>query len=296
MITINYRGIQQFILVICSLLVFGNLGAQTSFDKEGHRGCRGLMPENTIPAMKKALLLGVNTLELDLHISKDGQVLISHDPYISASIALHPDGSEIKKKEEKSLVLYQLNYAEIRQFDVGSKYNPKFPQQQKIKTYKPLLSELIDSVEAFVSEQHLALPDYNIETKSDPKGDNTLHPEPEEFVRLMMEVILSRHIERRVIIQSFDVRTLEIIHRDYPSLRTSLLTANLKSVESNLKTLSFAPPIYSPYYWTVTKATVEGCHQRNILIIPWTVDDEKKIKKMKDLHVDGIISDYPDRL
>lgn len=278
----------------CSISILTS--AQTVFDKEGHRGCRGLMPENTIPAMEKALLLGANTLEMDIHFSKDKKVLISHDPYISYKIALLPDGREIKKKDEKNYALYNMTYDEIRQFDMGSKYNPEFPQQQKMKTYKPLLSELIDSVENFAVERHLPLPQYNIETKSDPKGDNTLHPEPEEFVRRLMEVILSKHIEKRVIIESFDPRTLEIMHRDYPSIRTAWLTANRKSCAANLDMLTFTPTIYSPYFKTVNKKTIEVCHAKNIFVLPWTVNSPKEISRLKALGVDGIISDYPNLL
>lgn len=291
------RRMKQAACVAVAFWVVANGGyAQKNFDKEGHRGCRGLMPENTIPAMKEALLLGVNTLEMDVHFSKDKQALISHDPYISSKIALKPDGGEIKSEEEKSYILYGMDYDEIRRFDVGSKFYPEFPQQKKIKTYKPLLAELIDSVETFVAERHLPLPQYNIETKSTPEGDNIRHPAPEEFVKLMMQVILSKHIESRVIIQSFDPRTLEIIHRDYPAIRTSWLTANPNSCEDNLKTLTFAPAIYSPYFMTVDEETVKLCHSRNILVVPWTVNSTEEIARLKSLGVDGIISDYPNLL
>jgi glycerophosphoryl diester phosphodiesterase len=285
---------------VCGALAFWLVAngayAQKEFDKEGHRGCRGLMPENTIPAMKQALLLGVNTLEMDVHFSQDKKALISHDPYVSSKIALKPDGSEIKPEEEKNYILYKMNYDEIRRFDVGSKFYPEFPQQKKIKTYKPLLAELIDSVETFVTEHHLPLPQYNIETKSTPEGDDVLHPAPEEFVKLMMQVIFSKHIENRVIIQSFDPRTLEIIHRDYPAIRTSWLTANPNSCEDNLKTLTFTPTIYSPYFMTVNEETVKLCHSKNILVVPWTVNSTEEITRLKSLGVDGIISDYPNLL
>lgn len=270
--------------------------AQASFDKEGHRGCRGLMPENTIPAMEEALRMGVNTLEMDVHFSKDKKALISHDPYVSSKIGLKPDGSEIKPEEETSYTLYKLNYDEIRCFDVGRKFNPEFPQQKKIKAYKPLLAELIDSVEAFVAKRHLSPPQYNIETKSAPEGDNILHPAPYEFVKLMMQVIFSKGIQDRVVIQSFDPRTLEIVHHDYPHVRISWLTANMNSCEENLKTLSFTPNIYSPYYLTVDEATVKYCHSKNILVIPWTVNSSEEIARLKLLEVDGIITDYPNLL
>jgi glycerophosphoryl diester phosphodiesterase len=127
-------------------------------DIQGHRGCRGLMPENTIPAMRKALALGVKTLEMDIAISQDKQVLLSHDPFMNADFVYRLDGSPITKAEEKNLRLFGLPYAEIRRYDVGSHGNPKFPQQQKLATYKPLLVEVIDSAEAYARHLHRPTP------------------------------------------------------------------------------------------------------------------------------------------
>jgi len=268
--------------------------AQIAFDTQAHRGGRGLMPENTIPAMKNALRLGVTTLEMDTHITKDKQVLLSHDPYLSYKYVSLPDGTAMTKKDKNKYAIYAMNYDEIRRFDVGSKYYQAFPQQQKMRAYIPLLSELIDSVESFVAEQQLPLPQYNIETKLDDGGDGILHPHPEEFVRLLMDVIIAKNIEERVIIQSFDPRTLEIVHRDYPSIRTAWLVENLKSCKANMQALTFTPTIYSPFYKKVNPKVVKYCHERGIKVIPWTVNSVKQMDKMKAFNVDGIISDYPD--
>jgi len=153
------------------------------FDIQGHRGCRGLLPENTIEAFKKAIDLGVTTLEMDVVISKDNQVLLSHEPFLSHEIALDLNGNEIAEKEEKNFNLYQMNYAQIKQYDCGSKIHPRFSEQEKIKTFKPLLSEVIDFAESYIQKNYPGRKiQYNIETKSDPKGNNLFHPKPKEYV------------------------------------------------------------------------------------------------------------------
>ncbi|WP_245681273.1 glycerophosphodiester phosphodiesterase family protein [Arcticibacter eurypsychrophilus] len=270
--------------------------AQGKIDIEGHRGCRGLMPENTIPAMKKAMDLGVTTLEMDIAISKDQQAVLSHDPFMSADFVLKPDGQPVTAAESKSLKIYELNYEEIRKFDVGSRGNAKFPKQQKMAAYKPLLSDLIDSTEAYARNFNLPTPYYNIETKVSPEGDGIYHPEPEGFMKMLIPVILSKGIEKRVIIQSFDPRTLEIVHRDYPEIKTALLVENKEGLEINLKRLSFKPTIYSPYYLLVDDQTIRDCHKQEIKIIPWTVNTQAAIEDLINKGVDGIITDYPDLL
>ncbi|WP_210517909.1 glycerophosphodiester phosphodiesterase family protein [Hymenobacter terricola] len=263
-------------------------------DIQGHRGCRGLMPENTIPAMCRALDLGVTTLEMDVAISQDRQVLLSHDTFMNADFVYQPGGQPIAKADAQSLRLYALPYAEIRRYDVGSHGNPKFPRQQKMLTYKPLLAEVIDSAEAYARRRNRAAPNYNIETKTTPAGDNINHPAPEEFVRLLLAVINAKGIQRRVIIQSFDPRTLEIVHRTQPALRTALLVENLESLENNLLRLSFLPTIYSPNAKLLTAAVVQACHQRNVLVIPWTVNTPAEAERLLQQQVDGLITDYPD--
>ena|SRR6187401_1314835 len=136
-----------------------------AFDVQGHRGCRGLMPENTIPAMLKALDLGVTTLELDVVITKDNKVLVSHEPWFEPEITTKPDGSFIKPGEEMQYNVFQMNYEEIVKYDVGLKPHPRFPQQQKIKAIKPLLTDLFDSVAENMKVRRRPFPYFNIETK-----------------------------------------------------------------------------------------------------------------------------------
>lgn len=267
-----------------------------AFDKQGHRGCRGLMPENTIPAMIRALDLGVTTLEMDVVISKDKKVVLSHDLRFSSEISTRPEGIPLMSSDEKNYALYQMNYDEIRTWDVGMKPLLRFPKQQKMRAYKPLLEELIDSVESYIKLKGLSAVQYNIETKCNASGDGTLHPGAEEFTDLLMDVINRKKIGKRTIVQSFDERTLQVMHKKYPRIRTSYLIGGTEknSVEQNIEKLGFKPDIYSPEFRLVTPELVQYCHSNGMKIIVWTVNDQEQIRKQKALGVDGIISDYPD--
>lgn len=266
------------------------------FDRQGHRGCRGLMPENTIPAMLRAIDLQVTTLELDVVISKDKQVVVSHDPLFNHDIASHPDGQPVKEEEEKKLRLYEMNYADIARYDVGMRPFSRFPKQEKIKVAKPRLADLFDQVEQYISRAKLNPVFYNIETKCKPETDGINHPEPNEFVDLLMAVVREKGLEKRVIIQSFDMRTLRAVHARYPGIQTALLidSNDPLSVEQNLEKLTFTPDIYSPHYSKVNALLVEECKGKSMRLIPWTVNMLDEIVQLKKLGVDGIISDYPD--
>ena len=282
----------KYLLLSALLFIPQLLLAQPKLDRQGHRGTRGLMPENTIPAMKKALDLGVQTLELDVVISKDKQVVVSHDAYMSADITTKPDGTPVTTAEQKSINLYQLTYAQIRTYDVGSKPHPQFAQQQKFRTYKPLLTELIDSVDAYARAKNLPLPRYNVEIKMSPETDSVYNPGPAEFVRLVLP-ICQQKLGKRFNIQSFDARPLQLIHQQAPTVALAYLTANARSLAENLQTLGFTPNIYSPYYKTVTSEVVKQCHAQRMQIIPWTVNTKEEIAQLVELGVDGIITDYP---
>lgn len=268
---------------------------QQKLDVEGHRGGMGLMPENTVASFINGVKMGAKTLEMDVVISKDGQALVSHDPYLSSAFMRKPDGSDITKEEEKSLVLFKMPYDSIRMYDAGTKPYPSFPQQAKIKTYRPLLSEVIDSVEAYVKKNHLKPVYYNIETKSVERGDGLYNPVPEVFVSTMMAVLNKKGIQDRLIIQSFDVRTLQVLHKTDPKVKLSLLVSRV-NVDEDLKKLGFTPEVYSPYYTFVTPDVVKKSHEYKMFLLPWTVDQEKDMIALGDMGVDGIISNYPDKL
>ena len=283
---------KHVLFTLLSILTFQAF-AQKKFDIQGHRGARGIMPENTIPAMIKGLQLGATTLEMDIVISKDKQAVVSQEPYFNHEFSLTPDGKPITLKDEKKYNIYKMDYAEVKKFDVGSKVHPRFLGQQKFKAYKPLLGELIDSVEAYVKLNKLAKPDYNIETKLIRKGDGEFQPSPEEYVEIIMDIVKKKKLEKRVIIQSFDIRTLQYVHQKYPKIRTSLGIDEKEDFENNIKDLGFNPTIYSPYSVLVGKTLVDKCHAAGIKIIPWTVNSVKDIQYLMSLGVDGIITDYP---
>jgi glycerophosphoryl diester phosphodiesterase len=266
-----------------------------NFDKEGHRGCRGLMPENTIPAFKNAIDLGVTTLEMDAIITKDKQVILSHEPFFNHEITTKADGSFVKEEEEKSLNIYEMTYEQTQQFDVGLKPHPRFEKQQKMAAHKPKLADVIDSAEAYTKAKSLPPIQYNIETKTKPETDDTYHPKPDEFVELLIAVIKEKKIEDRVIIQSFDIRTLQYLHSKYPEIKTAYLfeLPSTKSLSERLQDLGFKPTIYSPEFITVTPEIIKECHDAGIKVIPWTVNDVEKMKELKQMGVDGVISDYP---
>lgn len=266
-----------------------------TFDLQGHRGARGLRPENTIPAFILAVDSGVTTVELDLAITKDHQIVVSHEPWMSASTCVQPDGSEISEKDEKSFNLFEMTYEEIRGFDCGSKGNENFPEQVKMATPKPLLKDVIIAIEHHIKGRSSYEVDYNIEIKTSPSGDNKFHPSPEVFSDLVYNLVDQYLPLERVVIQSFDFRVLKYWHKKYPKIRLSALIQNARTVDYNLRMLGFQPAIYSPHFKLLTKEKVDYLKKLNIRVIPWTVNEKDDMRKMLDLKVDGFITDYPDR-
>lgn len=269
--------------------------ATGTFDKQGHRGCRGLMPENTIPAMLTALDLGVTTLEMDVVITKDKQVVLSHEQWFGEDITTKPDGKYMGPREERKFNIYWMTYEQVKTFDVGMKPHPRFPEQKKMKAVKPLLREVIDSVNEYMKKSRRPFPYYNIETKSDPEFDGVFQPAPAEFVELLMTVIKEKQLEEQVIIQSFDFRTLQYLHEKYPHIKTAMLIEHNdpRSFDEQVKALGFTPSVYSPAHELVNESLVRKCHKQNIKVIPWTVNDKERIKELMKSGVDGIITDYP---
>ncbi len=304
---VKYKMYFSALFLLCVLFAIGCTGTKKEqpsqkteikeivFDEQAHRGGRGLMPENTIPAMLDAIDRGVSTLEMDLQITKDKKVIVSHDPYFNMDITTLPDGTTIATKDDaKKLILYTMDYDSIKKYDVGIKGNPHFPEQKKIKAVKPLLIDLIKASEDHAQAKGKTML-YNIEIKSKVNGDNTIHPPVTEFVDLAMKVINESGIQDRVTIQSFDVRALQYMHRNYPDVTLSYLIGKKenKPVDELFKKLGFTPQILSPEYVIVTDTMIRNCHDMNVKVIPWTINDKDEIKKQKEMGVDGIITDYP---
>ena len=285
-------------LLLCALFLFSiNAFAQTvkDFDLEGHRGARGLIPENTIPSFLKALEFGVDTLELDVVISRDNQIVVSHEPWFASLISLDKNGNRIPEEKEKEYNLYKMNYSEIKLYDVGSLGNKNFPEQQKMKVYKPLLKDVFSEVQKHIRKNKLKQVRYNIEIKSNPAGDNIYHPTASVFARMIYDEVLTNRMQKNVIIQSFDVRPLQELRKLPVKLPLALLVMNKDGIEKNLEKLGFQPESYSPHFSLVDAATVRYCRMRKMKIVPWTVNEIADLERMKTFDLDGIITDYPDR-
>jgi glycerophosphoryl diester phosphodiesterase len=198
-------------------------------------------------------------------------------------------------REERKFNIYWMTYEQVKTFDVGMKPHPRFPQQQKMKAVKPLLTDVIDSVNEYMKTRKRPFPYYNIETKSDPEFDNVFQPQPAEFVELLMNVLKEKGIEEQVIIQSFDFRTLQYLHQHYPHIKTAMLVEafDKRDLQGQLKDLGFMPTIYSPAQELVDRKLVSQCHRQKMKVIPWTINDRETISAFKKLGVDGVISDYP---
>ncbi|WP_188770360.1 glycerophosphodiester phosphodiesterase [Emticicia aquatilis] len=288
---------KTLLFLIFPILTF----AQTmEFEIQGHRGSRGLMPENTIPAFKKAIDLGVHTLELDVVISKDKKVVVSHDPFFNPNCTTDPSGKFIKKENQGNL--YQLTYEEIKKYDVGLRGNKDYPEQQKMAVYKPLLEDMIRESEKYAKAKGVKPLKYNIEIKSEEKEYDISQPKVEEFSDLVYKVIIKQLPPKRVTLQSFDYNVLKFWHKQieqkkYKSIALSALIEPFDNneVQFNLDKLGFKPQIWSPYFAQATEKRVKELHELGIKVIPWTVNKREDMEKVKAVGCDGLITDYPDR-
>ena len=263
-----------------------------NIDWQGHRGARGLLPENTIPAFIEALKY-VRTLELDVCVSKDNQVIVSHEPWFSAAITTKPDGQPMTEEEEKDSHLYQMSYEEIKQYDVGSRGNPRFPEQQPMKAFKPSFMDMVSNVDLYCEKKMLRKPNYNIEIKSQPSYYDSLTPSPKAYVQFMLDEIDLLDIKSRINLQSFDVNILNEIHRQDSTVKVAYLIEEPGNLDKQLALLDFKPDIYSPYYMLLNEELIQKLHDQDILVIPWTVNEPEVMKRLVKSGVDGVITDYP---
>ncbi len=271
-----------------------NMATKRNLDIQGHRGCRGLMPENTIVGFKKALDLGVNTLELDLVVNAEGQVLISHEPFFNHEISTAPDGSLISKDEELSHNIFVLSQQEIEQYDVGLRIHPRFPLQAKTSVTKPLLREMIQQVDNHAAKNGYAKPHFNMEIKRSAKADDLYHPKMEKFADIVIREITEAKVMDRTTVQCFNFETLKYINKMYPDVKLVYLTDNKTKYIDKIEALGFTPHTYSPNYQLVDENMVKYCHDKNIKLTPWTVNKAEDVERLILLGVDGIISDFPD--
>ena len=268
---------------------------QNTVSIEGHRGARGHLPENTIPSFIKAIEQGSDTIELDVVITKDKKVVVSHEPYFSYFISTAPDGTAITKENEKQHNIYAMTYAEVKKYDVGSRGNVQFPLQVPMKVHKPLLSEVFTAIDRYTKSKKLPLVRYNIEIKSNEAGDGTTHPPIPEFVTLVMADVAKYKMSNRAKVQSFDVRPLQEIKKRWPKQELALLVGLKEPVEKSIERLGFKPESFSPHFSLVDQSIVDYCTANKIKLVPWTVNEIADLEKMKQFKLDGIITDFPDR-
>lgn len=301
-------------VLVCLILLVAAEGA-VAFDLQGHRGTRGLLPENTLPAFRKAIEIGVTTLETDLAMTKDGVLVLSHDPVLNPDIVRGPDGRWLG---QKGPAIRTLSRAELLQFDVGrinpaSKYASQFPDQQPLDgTRIPTLEELFELVKSSARPVRL-----NIETKLDPGKPGETLP-PEEFASALVAAVRGSGLASRITIQSFDWRTLLAVRRLAPELTTSCLTietqnwntvrgkdgASLWTAGLDVRQHGNSVPrlvkaagcaIWSPFWRNLTPELVEEAHALGLKVLPWTVNQPADMVALLDMKVDGLITDYPDR-
>ncbi|HEU4353229.1 MAG TPA: glycerophosphodiester phosphodiesterase [Burkholderiales bacterium] len=262
-----------------------------AFDLQGHRGARGHAPENTLPGFERALVIGVDTLELDVGVTRDGVVVIHHDRRLNSDLARDADGRWIAAPGP---TIHSLTYAELQRYDVGrirpgSDYAKQFATQTPLDgTRIPRLADLFELVKGTAVR-------FNIETKLSPEApDETLAPEP--FARALLAEVRKAGLERRTTIQSFDFRTLAVVQREAPLVSTSYLTSGKKGEAVPRMVHEAKGAIWSPDFRDLDARALAVARALGVQVIPWTVNNPADIARVLDMKVDGIISDYPDRV
>lgn len=253
----------------------------------GHRGCRGIMPENTIASFNKALEFNIDGIEWDVVVNKDKQLVISHEEFMDKNYCLDPNGEPIKN--EKSHSIYHLSQKEIEAYDCGTKEYSKFPEQEHFKTYKPLVQEAFEKID-FKGKIIL------FEIKSEERLYGKEQPFPEEYVEIILKEVEHFKYNEQVIFMSFDPAILELLNVKAPEYKLVYLHESLGlSGNKMLKQLTFKPYALGIYSKFITKKTVEKAHYKNVKIFAWTVNKEKEFNRLLETKLDGIITDFPNK-
>jgi len=291
-------------------------GQAMAFDIEAHRGGRALFPENTLPSFANALSMGVDTLELDVGVTRDGVLVVSHERGLNPDLARGADGVYVAPP---GIPFVQLSLEQVKQYDVGqirpgSAYAAQFPDQRAVPgTAIPTLKEVLELVRRS-GDSHVRL---NIETKIDPNHPEQ-SPDPERFVALLLDLLAAEKFSDRVTIQSFDWRTLLLVQKRAPAIPTVYLTqqrgsgATVFLDKASVWTAGFNPAehggslpatikaaggaIWSPFFGDVTPALIAEAHGHGLSVVVWTVNRPEDMARMIEIGVDGIISDHPDIL
>ena len=266
-----------------------------SLNIQGHRGARGVLPENSVPGFVYATEQGCTTLELDVVISKDDRIVVSHEPWMNPEIC-NLLGDEETTKNEHPLSLREMTAEGISLFDCGSNGNKRFPDQMPLETHKPQLFEVVLAAELAKRPEGLGPLQYNIEIKHVPGRSERFQPEAEEFARLLINEVNRLGIASRTCIQSFSPPALEATQRISPELATAWLVDDPGTLTEHLARLTFRPTVYSPNYTLLDEDIVREAHDLGILVIPWTVNDSADVDRLVNWGVDGLISDFPSEI
>jgi len=314
----HWPGFLRLLIMVLSVFLPASALSAQEIDLQGHRGARGSMPENTLPAFARALTIGVTTLELDLAVTRDNIVVVSHNLRLNREITRDKAGKWLR---EDGAVIRQTDYRQLKQFDVGAinpnaRYAARFPNQSVVDgTSIPTLKQVFDLVKRSGNKTVR----FNIETKLYP-AEPDLAPAPTAFVKAVLEVIRGQQMSDRVTIQSFDWRTLQVSQKLAPEIPTAYLSV----AQPWLDTLQFGKPsaspwlagfdidefqqsepraikaaggrIWSPYHKEVTREKIDLAHKLGLAVKVWTVNKPRRMEQLIAMGVDGIITDYPDRL
>lgn len=284
-----------FVLLLAKTLLITVACTRSSIEIHGHRGCRGYWPENSVFGMIEAVKMGVDVLEMDVVISEDLQVVLSHEPFFHHEICLDPNGNRIYESTQEAYNIYEFSYAQIRNTRCGTFPHPRFPLQKQKEYYKPTLTQIIDTVEKFTKNQNKII-FYNIEIKARNEWEGIFHPDHKAFADLVAGVIYRHGIAEKTVIQSFHMPTLRYLNLAHPNLRLSLLVDEDENITEKYSELGFTPYILSPHYSLVKVPWIKFCESRGIKLVPWTVNDTKTASQLIKMGIHGIITDYPDSI
>ncbi|MCU0928912.1 MAG: glycerophosphodiester phosphodiesterase [Burkholderiaceae bacterium] len=305
----RWRSIAARTLALAGMLA---AGAAAAFDLQGHRGARGLAPENTLPGIERALEVGVTTLELDVVMTRDGVPVVGHDRRLNPALVRDADGRWL---DEPTPVVLALDLAQLQRFDVGrlrpgTAYAAAYPEQQPVDgTRMPTLAQVFERVAALGAREVR----FNLETKISPLEPET-SPEPEAFVRALLAVVDAHGVRGRVSLQSFDWRTLDAARALAPEIPRVALTMSTPRFDNladarwtagrALAAHGSVPKlaqtaqaqVWSPFHGNLTRELLAEARALGMAVIPWTVNEPADIERLLDWGVDGLISDHPERV
>ncbi len=260
----------------------------------GHRGSRGVLPENTLESFAFSIESGAEAIELDVVMSGDGQLVVSHDPFIHHEICTHPDGRRISEEEEKNLNIFKMSAGEVKNFPCGTFAHFRFPEQNILKSHKPTLSELCRFVRGFCAQNNFQIPLFNIEIKSSTEWDGVFHPYPAEYARSFYTQFCAINFVENAWIQSFDGRILNELNALDSSLRLIYLSDDSeKTIDEKLNELDFLPFGYSPSWRILNEEVVSFCKNNKLELLAWTVNEKQEAERLMRMGVKNIITDYP---